>query len=467
MVGNKNRVKDILKELLQYSQEREWFEFKSNWFEPVALGEYISALSNSAALLGKKEAYFVWGVSDKTHELVNATFDPYMDYKNEPYLNYLNKNLNPKIKFEFIEDIIDGKRIVILIIEAANDVPTSFCNERYIRIGSSKVRIKDNPKLEKQLFKVLDNGYPTIVNTRSIYQDLTFEKLFMYYGSKGIELRKETFKKNLQLLTEDGEYNIQAQLLSDNSHLPLRVSLFQGETKGSELYAIKEFGFDCILYSLKNLLDYGDVLNILQSDESGRKEERKETPLFDIKSYNEAIVNAVLHNKWVEGNEPMISVFSDRIEILSRGSIAPAQTVEGFYLGESVPVNDKLSEIFAQLRISDKSDRGVPTIVEAYSKRAFEFRENSIVVTIPFNKTKIFKIKNQNIKDNKKDKLNDTRIKILKEIQHNPNITKNELSLLIGISDTAIDKNLTFLKAKNIVERIGPNKTGYWKVNSY
>lgn len=151
----------------------------------------------------------------------------------------------------------------------------------------------------------------------------------MYYGSKGISLRKEPFKKNLCLLTKDGSYNILAQLLSDNSHLPLRVSIFEGTTKGSNLYSIKEFGFDCILYSLKNLLDYGDVLNVIQSDETNRKEERKEIPLFDIKSYNEAIVNAVLHNKWVEGNEPMITVFSNRIEILSRGTIAPAQTLEG------------------------------------------------------------------------------------------------------------------------------------------
>lgn len=81
------------------------------------------------------------------------------------------------------------------------------------------------------------------------------------------------------------------------------------------------------MYSLKNLIDYGDVLNIIQSDETNRKEERKETPLFDIKSYNEAIVNAVLHNKWVDGHEPMITVYSNRIEILSRGTIAPAQTI--------------------------------------------------------------------------------------------------------------------------------------------
>lgn len=291
----------------------------------------------------------------------------------------------------------------------------------------------------------------------------------MYYGSKGIELRKETFKKNLQLLTEDGKYNVLAQLLSDNSHLPLRLSIFEGETKGSNLYAIKEFGFDCILYSLKNLIDYGDILNIVQSDETNRKEERKETPLFDLKSFNEAIVNAVLHNKWVDGNEPMITVYSNRIEILSRGTIAPAQTIEGFYLGESVPVNEKLSEIFAQLRISDKSGRGVPKIIENYSKDAFEFRENSIVVTIPFNSNRRVgnmvgdKVGNK-ISVSRKNGLNDTRKIILSEMRHNPNITKKELAVLIGISETAIDNNIKYLKQNGYIERIGPNKDGWWKV---
>lgn len=140
--------------------------------------------------------------------------------------------------------------------------------------------------------------------------------------------------------------------------------------------------------TLVYIVNHGDVLNVIQSDETNRKEERKEIPLFDIKSYNEAIVNAVLHNKWVEGNEPMITVFSDRIEILSRGTIAPAQTLEGFYLGDSVPVNEKLSEIFAPQRISDKTGRGVPKIVETYTRNAFQFRDNSIVVTIPFNSIK-------------------------------------------------------------------------------
>ena len=58
--------------------------------------------------------------------------------------------------------------------------------------------------------------------------------------------------------------------------------------------------------------------------------------------------------------------------------------MEGFFLGESVPVNEKLSEIFLQLHISEKSGRGVPKIIEEYGKDAFSFREQSIVVTMSY-----------------------------------------------------------------------------------
>lgn len=85
-------------------------------------------------------------------------------------------------------------------------------------------------------------------------------------------------------------------------------------------------------------------------------------------------------------NAPMITIYSNRIEILSRGTIAPKQTMEGFYKGESVPVNQGLSDMFLQLHISERSGRGVPKITKVYGKEAFEFRKNSIVVTIPFNR---------------------------------------------------------------------------------
>ena len=212
---------------------------------------------------------------------------------------------------------------------------------------------------------------------------------------------------------------------------------------------------------MDELLRYGDVLNLIQADERNRVVERKDVPLFESKAFNEAIINAVLHNKWIEGNEPVISVFSNRIEILSRGTLAPSQTMEGFFSGESVPVNEKLSEIFLQLHISEKSGRGVPKIVETYGQQAISFNENSIVVTIPFNWINVV----GNKVGNKNDaRLTPNRIMMISEIRNNPNITSSQLASILGISTTAIEKNISYLKNKGYIQRIGSNKTGYWKV---
>lgn len=142
-------------------------------------------------------------------------------------------------------------------------------------------------------------------------------------------------------------------------------------------------------------------------------------PLFDKDAFREAIINAFLHNKWVEMNEPMVTIYSDRIEILSRGTIPQGQTVEGFFLGESIPVNKKLSEIFLQLHISEKTGRGVPKITEKYGKEAFEFRENSIIVKIPFNWINTMYDKEGNKVVSYSD-LNETQKVILQEIKTTP-----------------------------------------------
>ncbi len=456
------RSDEIIEELRKYDSEREWFEFKESWFKADELGEYISALSNSAAIAGKKSAYFVWGINDQSHEIVGTSFNCHQDVNHEPLKHYLARQFNPDINFTFEELLLEGKKVVLLIIPAAKSVPTSYARERYIRIGSSKENLRKYPEKEAFLFEVLRHGFPTIENTQSDYQDLTFEKLLIYYGAKGLKLNQDTFKKNLSFYTEDGTYNILAQLLSDNSHIPIRVAIFSGTTKADNMYSVREFGNQCLLYSLDEVLRYGDVLNIIQSDERERVVERKEVPLFDNDAFREAVINAFVHNKWVSGNEPMITVFSDRIEILSRGTLAPEQTMEGFFAGESVPVNKKLSEILLQLHISEKTGRGVPKITQKYGREAYEFREKSIVVTIPFNWINVMGDK---VGDKSAEAfLNHTQARILAEIRNNPNITKSRLAEILKLGKTTIDKGIAVLKKYGYIERTGSNKSGYWNV---
>lgn len=457
-------LEEILKDLCSYENEQEWFEFKENWFEADKLGEYISALSNAAASLGRKEAYFVWGISDKTHKIIGTTFNQYQDYKNEPLQNYLIRNLSPRIKLTFEELNIEDKRIVVLVIPAAKEYPTSFKDKRFSRIGSAKVNLKDHPYNEKYLFRVLTYGVPTIINTKSEEQDLTFNKLFVYYASKGIILNKRTFKKNLGLLTPEGQYNMMARLLSDNCGMPLRVSIFAGKDKASRLVSVSEYGYNCILYIVEDLLRFGDVLNIPQADERNRVTTRDEIPLFNKEAYREAIVNAMVHNYWVSGLEPMISVFTDRIQILSRGNIPPGQTKEGFFSGVSVPVNEKLAEIFLQVHLSEKTGRGVPEIVKSYGESVFDFTGNTISVTIPFD-TLTFEESKDNEKKSEEIYLSETRKRILKEMKNNPEITNKELSDKLKLSTTAIEKNIKYLKNNNIIKRVGNKRTGKWYLN--
>ncbi len=65
------------------------------------------------------------------------------------------------------------------------------------------------------------------------------------------------------------------------------------------------------------------------------------------------------------------------------------------------------------------------------------------------------------------DGLADSQQKIVELIIGNPRISKREMSEKIGISTTAIDKNISMLKKKRILTRVGSAKRGYWQVSRH
>lgn len=67
----------------------------------------------------------------------------------------------------------------------------------------------------------------------------------------------------------------------------------------------------------------------------------------------------------------------------------------------------------------------------------------------------------------KEKNLNPTRRLILKEMRNNPNITQPQLKNIVGIGETAIQNNISYLRKNGFIERIGPNKNGYWKVREF
>ena len=81
-------------------------EFKVNNKRPQEIGEYLSALSNAAALHHQNTAYMAWGLEDETHRVVGTTFKPKQTKTgNEELENWLMRNLNSKINFKIQVEI--------------------------------------------------------------------------------------------------------------------------------------------------------------------------------------------------------------------------------------------------------------------------------------------------------------------------------------------------------------------------
>lgn len=78
---NAGELEILIKDLAALPKECEWVEFKVNNANPQEIGEYISALSNSACYHKKDFGYLVFGIEDATHKLVGTDFSPLAERK--------------------------------------------------------------------------------------------------------------------------------------------------------------------------------------------------------------------------------------------------------------------------------------------------------------------------------------------------------------------------------------------------
>ena len=140
MIITENKAfQDSIIEFTNLPKETEWIEFKHNDIDPIKIGEYISALSNSGALIGEPFVYIIWGIEDKTHKIIGTKFKPKdKKYGNEELENWLLRNLEPRIDFSIQEGNVYGKTIVLFKIQAAFERPVRFKGMEFIRIGSYK-----------------------------------------------------------------------------------------------------------------------------------------------------------------------------------------------------------------------------------------------------------------------------------------------------------------------------------------
>jgi predicted transcriptional regulator len=72
-------------------------------------------------------------------------------------------------------------------------------------------------------------------------------------------------------------------------------------------------------------------------------------------------------------------------------------------------------------------------------------------------------VTNQNVSVNVSQNVS-VKVRIIELIAQNPSLTVKEMAQILSLAERTIYRQIDILKTENRIERIGPDKTGYWKV---
>ena len=295
----------------------------------------------------------------------------------------LKNNIMPSCMglFDVAMENIDSKDVIKITFASGTEKPYYIkklgMSEKgtFIRIGSASEPMPIR-MIESLFAKRTRNSIGRI---KSPNQNLTFEQLKIYYEGANKTLNQQ-FASNLELMTEEGQYNYVAYLLADINGTSIKVAKYDGLDR-VDLIENNEYGYCSLIKATKQVLDKISVENKTLAKITPK--EREENRLWNPVALREAVINAVVHNDYPSEIQPKFEFFNDRIEITSFGSLPQGITEKEFFEGYSVPRNKELMRVFRDLDLVEHLGSGIPRILRSYGKECFKITENFLRMVFP------------------------------------------------------------------------------------
>jgi len=161
---------ELIDELQALPTETEWVEFKTGTVTTnQRLGQYISALSNSACINHQLFGYLIFGIDDPTHKVVGTSFK----FKNKKEGNeelelWIRRLLNPSIKFQHFVCQYNNLHVEVFKIPAARSEPTNFEKIPRIRIGTNLTDLRNYPDYIRTIYNSHEDWSARIVEKATI-----------------------------------------------------------------------------------------------------------------------------------------------------------------------------------------------------------------------------------------------------------------------------------------------------------
>jgi len=419
-----------------------------------------------------------------------------VDIGKETMQNWVNEVKN-KTSPQIIPDAevmdLDKKTVIVLSVPEYPIKPVSFRGRFYKRNGNAN-HLMSIDEIANEHLKTINTSWDYYIDPNHTPEAISYDKVSRFIhiieqrSQSDIRIAPTEFLLKMEMLRE-GKLTFGGYLLFVSDYCPIsdvQVGRFKSDITIIDSLSLNTDLFtevdEIIAFIKKHLM----VEYIITGEP--QRTERFDYPLDAIR---EIVINMVVHRDYRDSSASIIKILDDRIEFYNPGNLYGGITIDDLLTGNysSKTRNKLIAKAFKEVGLIERYGSGIKRIIDICSNygvkqpvfeevfngfRVVLFKEKTDVtkdVTIDVAKD-VTKDLKDTIKDTANDTVNDTvkvaisknQKTILELITARNNITAEELVDIVGINLRNIKLNISKLKAKGMIQRIGPDKGGYWKV---
>ena len=293
--------------------------------------------------------------------------------------NKINDSITPQPDYTL--EIQNNDQTIKLTVKSGLQKPYLYKSKAYKRNDTATIEV-DTLEFSRL---VLDGKNIRFEELPCKDQELSFEILHRKLKET---VRIENFDKDtlktLNLYDDVNGFNNAAGLLADKNHFPgidivkfgENISIIQKRSTFENISVLEVYE-----KAIEVFRDYYQYEVIQGAD-------RKKMEKIPEAAFREAIANALIHKVWDVDSQIRVSMFDDRIDIVSPGGLPSGITEEEYLSGKlSVLRNRNLANVFYRLGFVEIFGMGITRIKQLYAealiKPDFEVSENAIKIVLP------------------------------------------------------------------------------------
>ena len=382
---NEERLQTLSRLIRNWEDEVVEFKQADHDFKLSEIGKYFSAISNEANLKGLQYGWLVFGVNDKTRNIIGT------DYRNTRGLEKLKHEIAQDttggITFiDIFEVYDDGKRVVMFKIPAAvTAMPTAWIGHFYGREGESlgPLSMEELDRLRGQVRRdwskqVIEGSNVTHLDKDAIRVARENYKIKQNRDYISVEIDKmsdEEFLTKIKLIVEGKLTNAAMVLLGNPDHDNL---LDTSARVMWRLYGSNDRDKDHMEFNIPFIVVvdkvYSKIRNLVYRYMPNQTTLFPvETQQYDASLLRELLNNCIAHQDYTIGGRIYLDEFEDKVIISNPGNFIPGDIREVLKPGYAAPYyrNQLLADAMAKFNMIDTAQMGIRKVFNIQRDRYF------------------------------------------------------------------------------------------------